>query len=187
MILVGGAYVGRNDALEAVDWYVGPASSPRRFVRTHACLAWVMGAGSVVDVTLVDVDGQPGEACDLFEVSQQLDLAEVTASAPLTFRLKAAAGGRGRGWQGVVGFYPFGEYRFTLIRYGLIRLGSSLRLADIMTLDCRELWDARGLPIAPASLMLLNVRGHGTYGSIQLVSRSLGERLLGSYPDIYSA
>jgi len=56
-----------------------------------------------------------------------------------------------------------------------------------MALDCAQLFDARGVSIASSSLMLLNVRGHGTSGSIQLVSRSLGERLLRFYPSIYSS
>lgn len=186
MIITDEVYLGRKDDERSADWQPDVASGAPGSVRGHTSLAWVMGAGSVIDFSLADVDALPGEGCDLYEVRQHLDLTDVTIARPVTFRLISPSSGALRGAMGVVGFYPFGEYRFTLIRYGAIRLGTYAKLADILVLDC-SLCDARGVPIPAQSLMLLRVRGHGSSGSIQLVSRSLGLRLLESYPSIYSA
>lgn len=186
MIITDEVYLGRKDDERSADWQPNVASGASGSVRGHTSLAWVMGAGSVIDFSLADVDALPGEGCDLYEVRQHLDFTDVTIARPVTFRLISPSSGALRGAMGVVGFYPFGEYRFTLIRYGAIRFGTYAKLADILVLDC-SLCDARGVPIPAQSLMLLRVRGHGSSGSIQLVSRSLGLRLLESYPSIYSA
>jgi hypothetical protein len=187
MIITGDVYLGRKDDERSADWHPNSSSGPSRLVCAHASLAWVMGAGSVIDFTLVDVDALPGEGCDHFEVRQHLDFTDVTFARPVTFRLRSAVGHPDGYGQGVVGFCPLGEYRFTLIRYGAIRFGAYVRLSDVLVLDCTALRDAKGEPIARESLMLLRVRGHGAWGSIQLVSRSLGLRLLHAYPSIYSA
>jgi hypothetical protein len=187
MIITDEVYLGRKDDERSADWQPDVATGVAGYVRGHASLAWVMGAGSVIDFSLADVDALPGEGCDLYEVRQHLDLTDVTLARPVIFRLSSLGGGALRGSRGVVGFYPFGEYRFTLIRYGAICFASYSKLADILVLDCSSLCDACGVPIPAQSLILLRVRGHGSSGSIQLVSRSLGLRLLESYPSIYSA
>jgi hypothetical protein len=187
MIITGDTYVGRTAARSSSEWHsaLGVASSERR--RCQSYLACVLGNDSALNFDLVEADGQPGVAYDVIEVRQCLDLSAVALDAKVRICLRSGSFGSSLGVLGVLGYYPFGEYRFTIIRYGALRLRSHARLADLLALDCTQLFDARGVSIASDSLMLLNVRGHGTSGSIQLVSRSLGLRLLKSYPSIYSS
>jgi len=187
MIITDAVYLGRNDATHSSDWQPDVASGAAGRVRGHASLAWVLGAGSVIDFDLVDVRAAPGEGCDLYEVKQCLDCTDVTVARPVTLRLRSPGDGERQGARGVAGFQPGGEYRFTLMRYGAIRFASYAQLADILVLDCTDLWDTRGLPIPTETWMLLRVHGHASSGSIQLVSRSLGGRLLACYPSVYSA
>ena len=187
MIITDDVYLGRKDDGRSADWHPNASSGSSRFVCIHTSLVWVMGPGSVIDFTLVDVDALPGEGCDLFEIRQHLDFTDVTFARPVTVRLRSLADHREGGGKGIAGFYPEGEYRFTLIRYGAIHFCAYVKLADILVLDCAGLLDAKGAPIPRESLMLLRVRGHRAWGSIQLVSRSLGLRLLRAYPSIYSA
>lgn len=186
MTILNEAARGRRGEGRSSERQPNPPTDSADFVGRRVALAWVMGPGSVVDFTLADVDALPGRGCDLYEVTQQLDLSCVTASNPISFHLKCPHGGRDRGWSVVAGFYPFDEHRFTLIRYASLRVEPGAKLADILVLDCAALRDARGAPISNDSLMLLRFHGHGSSGSIQLVSRSLGLRLLESYPSIYS-
>lgn len=186
MIILDEVMLGRMDTGRATEWQPNATMDSPDCVGRRVSLAWVMGAASVVDFTLADVDALPGKGCDLYEVTQQLDLSDVTPARPVRFRLKSPGVGQPQNWSVVVGFYPFGEYRFTLIRYASLRVGACAKLADILVLDCTALRDARGAPISNDSLMLLRFHGHGSSGSIQLVSRSLGLRLLQSYPSIYS-
>ena len=186
MIITGDIYVGRAAARSSSEWHSAfwGASSERR--RCQSCLASVLGNDSALNFELIEADGQPGVGYDVLEVRQCLDLSAVSGTAKVRICLRSGYFSSSLGVIGVLGYYPFGEYRFTIIRYGALRLRSHARLADLMALDCTQLFDARGVSIASDSLMLLNVRGHGTSGSIQLVSCSLGLRLLKSYPSIYS-
>lgn len=186
MIITGDTYVGRAAARSSSEWHAPFMSvSPERR-RYQSCLACVLGNGSALSFELADAEAPVGVGYDVIEVRQCLDLSEVTEAAKVRLSLRSGHAVDALGVPSVAGYYPFGEYRFTLIRYGALRHREQARLASLIALDCSQLFDARGVSIAPESLMLQNVRGHGTSGSIQLVSRSLGLRLLKSYPSIYS-
>jgi hypothetical protein len=186
VIITGDTYIGRTAARSSSEWHsaFGGASSERR--RYQSYLACVLGNDSSLGFDLVDAEGQAGEGYDVIEVRQCLDLSAVSGTPKVRICLRSGPFNSSSGIPGISGYYPFGEYRFTLIRYGALRLGNRPRLSDLFELDCAQLFDARGVSITSDSLLLLNVRGHGTSGSIQLVSRSLGLRLLKSYPTIYS-
>ena len=186
MIITGDTYVGRAAARSSSEWHAPFMSvSPERR-RYQSYLACVLGNGSAWSFELADAEAPAGVGYDVIEVRQCLDLSVVEESTRVRLCLWSGHVIEALGVTGVAGFFPFNEYRFTLIRYGALRLRGQPRLASLFDLDCTQLFDARGVAIAPESLLLLNVRGHGTSGSIQLVSRSLGERLLRSYPLIYS-
>jgi hypothetical protein len=187
MIITGDTYVGRTAARTSSEWHTAFGGASLEDRRCHSYLACVLGNDSVLHFELLEADGHPGAAYDVIEVRQCLDLSAVSREAKVRICLRSRPFGNSQGGVGVLGFYPFGEYRFTIIRYGALRLRSGVNVADLLALDCAQLFDARGVSIASSSLMLLNVRGHGTSGSIQLVSRSLGERLLRFYPSIYSS
>lgn len=186
MIITGDTYVGRAAARSSSEWHAPFMSvSPERR-RYQSCLACVLGNGSAWSFELADAEAPAGVGYDVIEVRQCLYLSEVTEAARVRLGLRSGHVIEALGVMGVAGFFPFNEYRLTLIRYGELRLRGQPRLASLFDLDCTQLFDARGVSIAPESLLLLNARGHGTSGSIQLVSRGLGERLLRSYPSIYS-
>jgi len=187
VIIDGDTYVGRAAARSSSEWHASFMTvSPERR-RCQSCLVYVLGNDSALNFELVEADGRAGVGYDIIEVRQCLDLSAVTESAKVRLCLRSGHAIEALDVKGIAGYFPFNEYRFTLIRYGALRLRGRIRLASLFALDCAQLFDARGVPIASESLMLLNVRGHGTSGSIQLVSRGLGERLLRSYPSIYSA
>jgi len=187
VIITGDTYVGRAAARSSSEWHAPFMSvSPERR-RYQSCLACVLGNGSAWSFELADAEAPAGVGYDVIEVRQCLDLSEATEAAKVRLGLRSGHAVDALGVPGVAGYFPFNEYRFTLIRYGALRLRGQPRLASLFDLDCTQLFDARGVAIAPESLLLLNVRGHGTSGSIQLVSRGLGERLLRFYPSIYSA
>lgn len=187
MIITGDTYVGRAAARSSSEWHAPLMSVSPEHRRYQSCLACVLGNGSALSFELADAEAPAGVGYDVIEVRQCLDLSEVTKAARVRLRLRSGHVIEALGVTGVAGFFPFNEYRFTLIRYGALRLWGRTRLASLFALDCTQLFDARGVVIAPESFLLLNVRGHGTSGSIQLVSRGLGLRLLKSYPSIYSA
>ncbi len=186
MIITGDIYVRRAAARSSSEWHAPFMSVSLERRRYQSCLACVLGNDSALNFELVEAEGQAGVGYDVVEVRQCLDLSAVSGAARVRLCLRSGHVTEALGVMGVAGYYPFGEYRFTLIRYGTLRHREQASLASLFDLDCTQLFDARGVAIAPESLLLLNVRGHGTSGSIQLVSRSLGERLLRSYPLIYS-
>lgn len=186
MIINGDTYVGRAAARSSSEWHASFMSVSLERRRYQSYLACVLGNDSALGFDLVDADGQAGEGYDVIEVRQCLDLSVVSGTARVRICLRSGHATEALGVMGVAGYYPFGEYRFTLIRYGALRHREQASLASLFALDCAQLFDARGVVIAPESLLLLNVRGHGTSGSIQLISRSLGLRLLKSYPSIYA-
>lgn len=187
MILNGDTYVGRVAARSSSEWYTPHMSVSREPPRCQSCLAYVLGEGSALNFELVDAEAPAGVGYDILEVRQCLDLSQVTESTPVRLSLRSGKMAEALDIRVVAGYYPPNEYRFTLVRYGALRLRWRLGLASLYTLDCSQLFDAHGVAIAPEALMLLNVQGHGTSGSIQLVSRRLGERLLRFYPSVYSA
>ena len=186
MITSGDTYIGRVAARNSSEWHAPFMSVSLERRRYQSCLACVLGNDSALNFELVKAEGQAGVGYDVVEVRQCLDLSAVSGTARVRLCLRSGHVTEALDVMGVAGYYPFGEYRFTLIRYGALRHREQASLASLFELDCTQLFDARGVAIAPESLLLLNVRGHGTSGSIQLVSRRLGERLLRSYPLIYS-
>jgi len=187
VIINGDTYVRRVAARSCSEWYMPFMRFSQEPRRCQSCLAYVLGDGSVLNFELVEANREPGFGYDIIEVSQCLDLSAVVAPAKVRLCLRSGHAVRHLGVRVVDGYFPANDYRFTLIRYGALRLSVRARLASLFDLDCAQLFDARGVPIASESLMLLNVRSYGSSGSIQLVSRGLGERLLRFYPSIYSA
>lgn len=187
MIIYGDTYVGREASRSSSEWHAPIMGVSRERRRSQPYLACVLGSDSTLNFELLQADGQAGVDYDIIEVRQCLDLSGVTESAKVRLSLRSGHVIDAMGVKGVAGFFPFNEYRFTLIRYGALRLRGQPCLASLFDLDCTQLFDARGEAIASETLVLLNVRGHGTSGSIQLVSCGLGERLVRSYPSIYSA
>lgn len=186
MIIYGDTYVGRAAARSSSEWHTSSLSVTWERRRYQSCLACVLGTDSILNFEIAEAEGQAGVGYDIVEVRQCLDLSAVSGTGRVRLCLRSGHATEAMGVMGVAGYYPFGEYRFTLIRYGALRHREQASLASFFDLDCSQLYDARGVVIAPESLLLLNVRGHGTSGSIQLVSRSLGLRLLKSYPSIHS-
>lgn len=187
MIITDDIYVGRAAARSSSEWNAPFMSVSLERRRYQSCLACVLGNDSALSFELADAEAPAGVGYDVIEVRQCLDLSSVSGAARVRICLRSGHATEALGVMGVAGYYLFGEYRFTLIRYGALRHRAQASLASLFVLDCSQLFDARGVVIAPESLLLLNVRGHGTSGSIQLVSRGLGLRLLKSYPSIYSA
>lgn len=186
MIINGDTYVGRAAARSSSEWHTAFRSPPLSRSRCQSYLVCVLGENSALHFEIARADGQVGLNYDFMEVRQHLDLSATSASAQVRLYLRSGFLSGNAGTIGVSGYHPFGEYRFTLIRYSALTLPRQARLGDLFDLDCVQLFDACGLPVVADTLMLLNVRGHGRSGSIQLVSRSLGLRLLKSFPSIYS-
>lgn len=138
----------------------------------------MLGSGSVQHFSIVSAGPGRAQVDSLIEVEQVLDLSAATPSGRACLRIKGEGGGV---------TYCTKEFRVTLSRYGALRVATGVRLGDLVGLDCDSLFDENGAPMSSSSLMLLFARGHGTSGSIQLVSRSLGERLLRAFPSIYQA
>jgi len=186
VITSGDTYIGRVAARNPSEWHSAFRSTPLSRNRCHSSLVCVLGENSALHFEITKVDWQVGLGCDFMEVRQYLDLSETSVSARVRLYLRSGYLTSNVGTIGVSGYHRFGEYRFTLIRYSALTMARQVRLGDLFDLDCSQLFDAYGLPVAADSLMLLKACGHGTSGSIQLVSRSLGLRLLKSYPSIYS-
>ena len=139
----------------------------------------MLGPGSVLQVGLpVGLDScEPVH--ELVEVEQLLDLSAATAEQRVRLRLS--------GPTGPLDLLMGVDYRVTVIRYGALRKDPSVGFGELFDIDCMH--PAGGWPerLGSSVWMLLNARGHGTSGSIQLVSRPLGERLLASFPSVYQA
>ena len=139
MIITGDTYIGRTAARSSSEWHsaFGGASSERR--RYQSYLTCVLGNDSALGFDLVDAEGQAGEGYDVIEVRQCLDLSAVAGTAKVRICLRSGPFNSSSGIPGISGYYPFGEYRFTLIRYGALRLGNRPRLSDLFELDCEIL------------------------------------------------
>jgi hypothetical protein len=153
--------------------------------RDRESLAMLVGPGSTYEFNLVDTACEAQTSCNAYNVSQVLDLLALSVASPVVLRLagvcclKPNACGR-------AGVCSPSKLYCTLFRYGEMLTRPQIRLSDVFILDCRGLIDCDGLQVAPDSLMLLKSHGHGSFGSIQLMSRALALRLLKFYPTIYS-
>lgn len=180
MIHVDGVGAGRHRRASLRRANRGIRFEPLHVGPVNRCLAWMLGPGSVVHVEVRA--GRPGESsggCEWTEVDQLLDLSAASDADRVCLRLT----GDFVPWQSS----DRAERRLTLIRYASMRMNAGVKLGDLFYLDCSGLRECSQDASAPHAWMLLNARGHGTSGSIQLVSRSLGERLLESFPSIYHA
>ena len=186
MITSGDTYIGRVAARNPSEWHSAFRSTPLSRNRCQSSLVCVLGENSALHFEIAKVDWHVGSGYDFMEVRQFLDLSATSVSARVRLYLRSGYLNSNVGSIGVSGYHPLGEYRFTLIRYSALTMASQARFGDLSDLDCSQLFDAYGLPVAADTLMLLKACGHGTSGSIQLVSRDLGLRLLKSYPSIYS-
>jgi hypothetical protein len=139
----------------------------------------MLGPSSILHVTLPACLGLVHAANELTEVEQLLDLSAASAKERVCLRLSGALS--------AVDHARMSECRLTIIRYGALRMESSVVLGDLFEIDDSLLMDGSAGRDGSTAWMLLNARGHGTSGSIQLVSRPLGARLLRAFPSVYSA
>lgn len=139
----------------------------------------MLGPGSVLHVGLPVDPGSAEVGEELIEVEQLLDLSAASGAARVRLQLSG----------GFAVYDPLRllDFRLTLIRYGALRMDPSVGLGELFEIDCTILTGGRPDRVESAAWMLLNAHGHGTSGSIQLVSRPLGERLLRAFPSVYSA
>jgi hypothetical protein len=138
----------------------------------------MLGPSSILNFAIQGRCDGLGAFVQTTDVEQVIDLSQASAEARISLRLS-----------GLCPYWMFegSDFRVTLIRFGDMRLGQDVGVGSLFALDSNGLLDALGLPIPPHELMVLMARGHATSGSIQLVSRSLGERLLRAFPSIYRA
>lgn len=130
-------------------------------------------------VGLPAVSGSAEVSDELVEVEQLLDLSAASPEHRVRLRLS--------GPSDAADPLLWVDCRLTIIRYGALRMDASVGLGALFEIDCLLLTGGRPDRIESSAWMLLNARGHGTSGSIQLVSRPLGERLLRAFPSVYSA
>lgn len=138
----------------------------------------MLGPSSILNVAIQGRADGLGAYVQTTDVEQVLDLSPASASARISLRLSGLC---------PYGMFEGSDFRVTLIRFGAMRTEPDAAVGSLFALESSALVDALGMPVPSQQLMVLMARGHGTSGSIQLVSRSLGERLLRAFPSIYRA